>query len=431
MTCGRQFEDWSASYRLFEHRRFDREKLFRVPRQAVTDALDDNAPLCVVMDDTLIPKRGKKVADARWRHDPRGPPFNHQIVWGQRLVQLSAVLTPKDKAPHGPRAVPIDLELQSLPKAPPRKATEEQKRLYQVQRRRNAVSRLGAQRVAALRKALDEDGQSRRALIVAVDGGYTNKSLLKTLPPRTTLVGRVRKDAKLFAPPHPTPLRGRGRKRLYGKALPTPEELLRDDSVAWRQTTAFAARQERTFQYKTLGPCRWRGAGGKDLRLIVLRPLSRKPHQAGRRLFFAHPGYLLCTDPDLSVSRAVQAYLWRWEIEVGFREQKTQLGLGQAQTRTRPAVSAVLEFTAYTYALLLLAAHNVQVRTPPRPKWQPPTKITQRITLGQMISLMRSDLWGRALGLTNKNDFVANNPPPTKSPKISDTLQSAVIYATQ
>ena len=33
---------------------------------------------------------------------------------------------------------------------------------------------------------------------VVVDGRFTNAKLLKNLPPNTTLIGRIRRDAKLF-----------------------------------------------------------------------------------------------------------------------------------------------------------------------------------------------------------------------------------------
>jgi hypothetical protein len=341
------------------------------------------------------------------------------------LIELSAMLPQGD---GGARAIPVDLVLQSLP-SKPRRAGDEQMRLYRRQCREEGVPALGARRIAALRQALDRDGQEKRPLLVAFDGGYTNKSLFKAIPERTTFIGRVRKDAKLFAPPQSMPRPGKGRRRLYGEALATPEALLNDEIIPWRTTTVFAAGKERTFQYKTVERCRWKGAGEKDLRLIVLRPLSTHAHEVGRRLFFAHPGYLLSSDPDLPVQQALQAYIWRWEIEVGFREQKTQLGLGQAQVRTRPAATSVLQFTAYTYALLLLAAHLSDLQTPPRPLWQRPHLKPARITFGQIISLMRCDLWGRALGRSNKNHFATRDPATTKSPKIQNTLDSAVIYA--
>jgi len=426
-ACGRLFEDWSATYRVFERERFDADSLFATPRRAAVRSLPPRAPVVVVMDDTLVPKRDRNVVGAAWRHDSRGPAFQHQIVWSQRVLQISAILPSQSPAAQGARAIPIDLQLQTVvPK--PRKPDAEHKAHWRKEKRRYALPALGARRIHHLRNQLDADGENNRLLVTAFDGGYTNKANFRDIPERTVLVGRIRKDAKLFAVPPEQP-KGRGRRRLYGQELAKPEALLRDESIEWKKTRLFAAGKMRQFQYKTVGPCRWQGAGGRDLRLVLVRPLSATPRDKGRRLFFANPGYLLCSDPKLPIKTIVQAYLWRWEIEVGFREQKTQLGLGEAQVRTLPAVKSVLAFQACLYALLLLAAQRSNLQCPPRPKWQRPANCSKRITLGQMIAIMRTDLWGRALGVANKRDFNVRRPPGTKSPKIADSLDSAVIYA--
>jgi DDE superfamily endonuclease len=388
-TCGRQFEDWSATYRIFERERFDSDKLFSVARKAVVEGLAPKDPLLVLMDDTMVPKRGKNVAETKWQHDAQGPAFCHQIAWGQRFVQISAMLIGDKK--EDARAIPIDLALHR-PVKKPRKPTEEQEKLYKKEKREARIPNLGASRIAQLRKSLDEDGEKTRHLVVAFDGGYTNKTLFKSIPERTTFIGRIRKDAKLFAPPSKEETQQRGRKRLYGEELPTPHELLKDETVAWKKTKVFIIGKQRWVNYKTLTNCRWRGAGGRNMQLIVIKPISSTPHKKGRRLLFANPGYLLCNDPRLSARKAIEAYCWRWEIEVGFREQKTQMGMGQAQVRTKQAVTSVLQFTAFVYALLLLAAHKADIKTLPPPKWRQRKNQSRRTTINQLISTARSEL---------------------------------------
>ena len=51
----------------------------------------------------------------------------------------------------------------------------------------------------SLRDALDARPDTRqRQLLVSGDGSYTNRTVLRQLPERTTFIGRIRKDAKLF-----------------------------------------------------------------------------------------------------------------------------------------------------------------------------------------------------------------------------------------
>lgn len=94
MLCAsaQQFVDWSAAYRLFEKGRFDREALFKPAKQAVLERLGQDEPLVVVMDDTLVRKRGHKVHGAAWKRDPLGPKFRNNFIWGQRFLQMSALL---------------------------------------------------------------------------------------------------------------------------------------------------------------------------------------------------------------------------------------------------------------------------------------------------------------------------------------------------
>ena len=94
MLCAsaQQFTDWSAAYRLFERQRFDADALFAPVRREVVERLSQDEPLVVMMDDTLIRKRGRKVHGTGWKRDPLGPSFCTNFVWGQRFLQVSAAL---------------------------------------------------------------------------------------------------------------------------------------------------------------------------------------------------------------------------------------------------------------------------------------------------------------------------------------------------
>ena len=66
----------------------------------------------------------------------------------------------------------------------------------------------------------------------------------------------------------------------------------------------------------------------------------------------------------------LQAYLWRWEIELNFRDEKTTLGVGDAQARTPASVEAVPALIVASYAMLLLAGIKSNNEAfLPRPNW--------------------------------------------------------------
>ncbi len=426
MLCAssQQFSDWSAAYRLFEQERFDREALFAPVLGEVLGRLEANQPLVAMMDDTLMRKRGHHVYGTGWRRDPLGPPFANNFVWGQRFLQISAGVSAASMGQA--RGVPLDLVHAPSALRPRKTASAEMWKEYRKQQQSMKISAVGAQHLAALRHRLDEEacGKDRR-LIMAVDGGFTNRAVFRCLPPRTILIGRIRKDARLFSVP--PPMSRRGRPRWFGELLPTPEQVRQDDSIPWSRVDAFGAGKLHSFEVKTMAPVRWFGTGGRDVRLVVIAPLAYRPRK-GAKLLYRDPAYLICSDLRLPLSQLLQAYLWRWEIELNFRDEKTLLGVGEAQVRTRSAVETVPALIVAAYAFLLLAGTaSGHSPTLPLPKWRTPSTLPRDST-ARMIGVLRSQLWGKAMGL-NISHFVPPNQPITNTDLFKNSLPSAVCYA--
>jgi hypothetical protein len=170
--------------------------------------------------------------------------------------------------------------------------------------------------------------------LITVDGSYTNQVLLKALPPQTTLIGRIRQDADLRLPLNPN-AQTNGRPRKYGFKAPTPKEILSDDSVPFHQVPCFAVGEMRDFKVKTFGPVFWTKAGSdKPLLLVVVKPLGYRLRK-GSKLLYREPAFLICTDPTLDLKTLVQTCIYRWEIEVDHQDEKSIIGVAQAQTRNR------------------------------------------------------------------------------------------------
>jgi hypothetical protein len=417
--------DWSAAYRLFEQERFDAKRLFAPALGSVLARLGDEEPLVVLMDDTLIHKRGRKVYGAAWKRDPLGPPFCNSFVWAQRFVQLSAAL-PEGPGPSRARAIPVDWHHSPLPPKPKKKAPAEQWQTYWELQQTMKVSRVGADRIAVLRDQMNRQGQGERHLVVALDGTFTNKTVFRALPDKSVAVGRLRKDARLYAVPVEDASPRRGRKRFYGDPLQSPEQIRQDPSIPWCEVEAWASGTLQRFEIKTLAPVRWKGAGNIDVRVVAIRPLAYRPRK-GAKLLYRDPVYLVCSDPELPLQKLLQAYVWRWEIEINFRDEKTVLGVGEAQVRTESAVQAVSSFVVAAYAFLLLAASQNGPVALPLPKWrdgQPP----QRDSTPRLMGALRAQLWGKALGV-NLTHVVKPHEGKATRFQIADPLPSAVCYA--
>jgi hypothetical protein len=403
-ASGQQFVDWSGAYRLFSKQRIDVSKILNVVQSNVLQETGYLPYIVAHMDDTVIKKTGKRIPGTAWRRDPLGPHFQTNFIWGQRFIQMSLAL-PRDGQNGQSRAIPVDFHHCPTVVRPRKTAEKEQWQVYKEEKKIAKLSRQGSDRIALLRKTFDEQGHKGKELVVGVDGSYTNKEVLKHLPQRTTLVGRIRKDTKLYTLPEMQP--GSGRKRVYGAQLPTPEEIRQSDQYPWQQIEAWAAGKTHKFDLKIIRDVRWRSAGPQNLTLIVIRPLGYRLSKDSQMLY-REPAYLICTETGLDIKDILQAYLWRWEIEVDFREEKTLLGCGQAQVRNPNSAESLPAFVAAMYGLLHVASHrataNPNMTILPRPKWYPKEE-TKRITTGDLLNNLRAQLWAKATEL-NFSHFV-------------------------
>ena len=423
----RQHRDWTADYRLYSQDRFDEDAVFARIRAEVESTLAPAQPLVVAMDDSLFRKTGRKIHGVRFLRDPLSPPFQVNLVLGLRVLQISAAL------PQGggrARMIPIDFQHALLPARPRRRASAQEWEDYQALRAKTNINSVGRQRVAALRQHLDQAGSSRQ-LLVCVDGRFTNRTFLKSLPERTVIVGRIRKDTVLHQLPQGQP--ALGRKRKYGPLLPTPEQLLKDPAIPFQSVRAFAAGQRHQFKVKQFGPLVLRlDRAERPVQLLVIKPLGYRLTLGGP-LLYRQPAYLICTDPQLPVEKLLQHFLWRWDIEVNFRDEKTLLGVGQAQVRTEASNQNAPALAVAAYALLLLASVKAYGRNgvPDRlaqAKWYRRKK-KDRATTGELINQLRRELWAAALNPEHSPDFVLNRSPDQKSQKCDVPLSSAAFLS--
>lgn len=419
-TAGQTQRDWSADYRLYSRRKVDLHTLFDPVRQKLCQG--NCGPVVVALDDTRLRKSGLHIPGVRYTRDPLGPPFHTNFIRAQRFLQISmAAVNPYQ--PQHSRMIPVDIVHAPSAGKAPRAANQEELRQHRQKQKQQALGQVAVDRLWRLRSRLDEDGHTQRKLWAVVDGGYTNASVLKNLPHNTSLTGRIRKDAKLFFAPQGQP--HTGRPRVYGQKAPTPEELRTDSSIPWTRVPAFACGRQHAFKVKTLGPVYWKKAGvGQALRLIVIAPLTYRLRQSSK-LLYRQPAYLICTDGDADLSQILQTYIYRWDIETNFRDQKTLLGVGQAQVRDQKAVEAVPTVATAAYAMLLTAA--VSSGSTPHlqpPKWRAPKP--NRPSTASLINTLRFELWADKIRF---DDFEDDTPKHTKPPKLPLSLCSSVFRA--
>lgn len=156
---------------------------------------------------------------------------------------------------------------------------------------------------------------------------------------------------------------------------------------------------------------------------MVIKPLGYRLRK-GAKLLYREPAFLICTDPKLDLQTLVQAYVYRWEIEVNHRDEKSFIGVAQGQVRNPNAVPRLPQLQVAAYSLLLLAsilAYGFQ-RTAdylPLPKWR---RKSIRPSILDVLNLLFHQIlgsrFGRALPSCGTFDHFAEIPePPTTSEK--------------
>lgn len=357
--------------------------------RAACPLLSSEGPIVLAVDDTVLPKRGKKMDFVRACHNPLAPvwqPF--ALMPGHSVFHAALIVT--DKETMKPLAITVAFELveprpKSLRKKRGRKektsrsnrkrkkqkkktgrrstrpkrgrptreeATRKKQEEHAIRRRYPTAPDVAVATITRVRKWMDDAGMKDRLLLVAGDGSYTNATVFFSLPERCQYVGRVRPDASLE-----TIGRKRGTGYQYGPKAQKPFEMATDRYYPAQQGRFLYGADHRLLKFKEVGPVTRKNSTKKlQLRLLLLRPTSYMENGERR---YSHEAFLLTVDNDLPAEVLIQAYLARWSIEVNHRNAKTNAKIGKSQVRKAKSITKVHPALAAAFALLWVSVLKV------------------------------------------------------------------------
>lgn len=382
--------DWSADYRLFSKTAWDTEDLFRPVLHEALE-LNPDGPVFAALDDVMLRKTGRCIPGTAYCRDPLSPPFHPNLVLGQRFLEAAVMVWPPGENRPG-RAIPVLFRHAPPLKAPPR-ATQAERKAVKEARKKHNVSIVASEELVRLRQNIDQvPGGEKRPLIMTADGSFANRTFLANPPPNTCLVVRMRKNASLR---ECLPREETRKNRKYGPHLPTPEEMLADESIPLQHLTLSLGGCARRLRYKVIENVCWpRATRERPVRLILIKPTGYRLRKGGE-LLYRQPAFLLATGTDLPIQTLIRAYIARWEIEVSFRDEKTILGVGKAQVWNERSVGRTPAFHVACYSCLLLASircfddHRTDAFTPLAP-WR--NDVVQRPSTRDLVRLLRQTI---------------------------------------
>jgi hypothetical protein len=260
--------------------------------------------LCLVLDDTLCPKWGRKIFGA-------GSFFDHVkrpragYIWGHNWVVLAVVV---QMGAFCWVALPFWIAIYRPKKNCPAKKFRTRHQL--------AVEALKAVR-----------GRFSGEILLLADGAYNNASIVGPAKELAIeLVSRMRSDARLRKPKPPRQRKGkRGKKPKWGAFLPKL-------SVLARARRSFRTECVRIYGKTVTLNLREIVAYWPPLDRVVKVVISRDPKNR-RRI-----AYLMTTDLNMTAVEVVEFFSRRWTIEQLFSVAKGQLGLDSAEVRKERSV---------------------------------------------------------------------------------------------
>jgi len=293
----RQRHPFDRFYNFFSRSAWTVHGLAREVAVAIVVRLNPRGRLYLVVDDTLLHKRGKHVYGLGWFRDAVASTAkrvatasgNHWVVVGLaiRIPGTSKIY-----------CLPIHTMLHLAGKNQKSEATLAKEMLQDIQ-----------------------GWFPDRKLVLIGDGAYSANNLLGDLDPRVTYVGVMRADAAVYDPvPPKQPKSKRGRKPQKGPRLPNPRQAMEKADGnrsgrgrwTWQTVEATAYGVTRTLQVVSFQAVWPEVLGLRPILVVLVRdPLGKFKDK-----------YLFTTDLDADLGWVISTFSRRWSIEVAFKASK-------------------------------------------------------------------------------------------------------------
>ena len=317
-------------YNFFSRSAWKLEDLTREVAIAVVVGLNRTGLLYLVVDDTLLHKRGKHVYGLGWFRDAVASTAKRvATASGNNWVVVGLAI----RVPFCP------IKIYCLPLMA---------RLHIAGENTPGCAELAAEMMREIVGWFPD-----RQFVLIGDGAYAAGHLLKDLDERIVYVGRMRADAELYGLTPPKGRQGkRGPKPQKGGRLPSPAEAVKKadrkqsgkGASAWQELEVSAYGVTRTLKVLTYLALWPRVTGLKPVRVIIVRDPEGQLDDT----------YLFTTDVTAELAWVVATYARRWSIEVAFRSSKQVLGIQSPQHWCQGSIEKLAPWVWLTQSIVAL-----------------------------------------------------------------------------
>jgi len=328
------------------------------------------APLLLVIDETLERRRGKQIKYKGWFRDPILSTKKHVVkALGIRWVCLAVLVSvPWSQRPW---ALPFMTVL-----------ALGEKTSTKLHKRHRTLVQWAEFMIGKVRRWHPE-----REIILVGDGSYAAIVLVQRcqrLKKRVSLVSRLRLDARLFDFPAPQPKSKRGPKPKKGTRQVQLAQHLQDPDTDWKTLKLMLYGKEHAIEFISAISL-WHTPGQDPVTLRWV--LVRCPQDS------FEPAAFFCSDTHISARQIIVCFALRWNIEVTFEELRAFLGFetqrqwsDRALERTTPCLFGI--FSLVTIMARTLFPTELPVR---QTSWY----FKEDATFSDALAAVRRHLWSR------------------------------------
>lgn len=303
-----------AYHRFFSKARWGVGDLWRMLAVTLIGQLRPKGVVLLALDDTLFHHSGKKINGAGyWRDAVRSSQHSIVYAWGLNLALLTLQVQP----PWGgePLGLPVTMRLH--------------------RKKDRTLIELAQDMMEEISQWMPE----RRFRLVG-DGFYA--CLAGEELPQTSLISRMKRNAKLYDLPPKTQTKHRGRPRKRGRLLPNPEKMAAQ--VKHWQKITFRQRGKTAKRLVYVRKVLWYAVSHTPVLLVISRDPKGKEKD----------DFLFTTDVSMTAAEVLECFNDRWPIEDTFKNTKQYLGGQEPQVFKEQGPERAAALSLWLYSIIWL-----------------------------------------------------------------------------
>jgi hypothetical protein len=355
---------WSSAYTFFSDAKWEWDDIAKILTLRIVTCLIPTGQIFIVVDDTLCPKRGAKVA------------------FGGFFLDAVTSTKKKKNFRFGVNWVVVGLSVH-LPFRPDRFFVLPV--VWRAYRKKGTEGHRTRTELAAEMARLVAGWIPERKCWILGDNAYVNGTVLANRPTNLHVIGPLRWNAALHHKPEPRTPGQRGRTRTKGDRLPSLKTIIENRTeYPAEQLTVTLGETKRTVWVQVLRDVLWPSGSKTDpVTVIVIRDAAGEWRDE----------VILSTCVDVTAEFMITSYCRRWSIEVVFEESKQLLGLSDPQVRCEKSVERSHPFAWLVMSLTILWYAEHGQSCPQVERNRPWYRTEPSVTFSSMLGVLRLQHW--------------------------------------